>query len=426
VTDFTQQPSAAHDPARAGSSVGPGVGIPGVGGPGRKRAAGRKRKSPLPLVWLLGMTVLVIALAAGALWGISLLDKGGQAPEARATTFNTKADYGIRDDAGVGSGVVSNLKAGSTVSARPAQQIDNEQWYEVTTIDGTVGFMPQSMLERFSGGPGDAKVTGGLRAVEVSAMVHLRQAPSLSAAIVGTADAGTRLTADGVVEAEGERWLRVPLTSDLTAFVVERYTQAGNDRVTEREFDQNAGAVGAAGTVRELTNLVSSPLPEARVLKALRAGETVRVIGQTRADRWWYVVLLDDGSQGFVLREAVAVSAAANRYVYSDGTAAPGPTVRRADAEAMRRAGRTGSGAASSDSGSSGGERRQRRQQSSTSGADGAAAGSGDGATASTGDTGVADGPAPAGDTVTAAPDPAPAPAPAPENTGDTGVIPGQ
>jgi hypothetical protein len=337
VTDFTRQQDPASD-----------------SGLDAARPEGR-RKRPLPVLWLLGMTVLVLGLAGAALWGISRLDgAGGARVEARATTFKTKADYGIRDDAGAGSGVVANLKAGSTVSARPDQMVDGEWWFEVTTIDGTVGFMPASMLERFAAGAGEPKVTGGLRSVEVSALVHLRQAPSLSAAIVGTADSGTRLTADGVVEAEGERWLRIPLTPDLTAFVVERYTQVGNDRQTEREFDENAGNVGAAGTVRELSNLMSSPLPDARVLKALRAGEAVRVIGQTRSDRWWYVVLLDDGSQGFVLRDSVGVSAMANRYVYSDGTVAPGPDVRRAEAEALRKAGRAGASASTDGNGAQG------------------------------------------------------------------------
>lgn len=286
------------------------------------------------------MTLLVVFAAGAALWSLSHFGAGsGAMPAVASTSFKTKQDYGLRDDPGAGSGVVVNLKAGSSVSGKPSQVIEGEQWFEVTTVDGTVGYMPASLLERFAGGRADAVVTGGLRSVEVNALVNLRQAPSLSAAIVGTADSGTRLTADGVVEAEGERWLRVPLTPDVTAFVLERYTQQGNDRVSEREFDQTGGNVGAPGTVRELTNLLSTPLPDARVLKALQAGVQVRVIGQTRSDRWWYVVLLDDGSQGFIAREAVAVSAAANRYVYADGTVAPGPTVRRADAEAMLKTG---------------------------------------------------------------------------------------
>jgi hypothetical protein len=382
--------------------------------------ARKRRKKPLPWIWLLGMTVLVIGLAGAALWGISYFDgRETGTVEARVTTFKTKVDYGIRDDSDVGSGVVVNLKAGSTVSASPSQMVGNEQWYQVTTIDGTIGYMPSSVLERFDGAGGEAKVTGGLRSVEVTALVHLRQSPSLSAGIVGTADSGTRLTADGVVESEGERWLRVPLTPDLTAYVVERYTQVGNDRVSEREFDQDAGSVGAGGTVRELTNLFSSPLPDARVLKALRAGESVRVIGQTRSDRWWYVVLLDDGSQGFVMREAVAVSASANRYVYSDGTVAPGPDVRRAQAEMMRRSGGQASQGAGGQSSSGGRERR-----SGSSSSDASSGGASDGSTGpaidpST-DTGVSS--APSSDP---APTPAPAPdaPPAPSDDGDTGVI---
>ncbi|MCU0882648.1 MAG: SH3 domain-containing protein [Hyphomonadaceae bacterium] len=401
MTDFTQEQDS---PASGGQAVG---------------RAGARRKRGLPLIWLLGMTLLVLGLAGAALWGISKLEAGNDTRvETQATTFKTKADYGIRDEAGAGSGVVANLKAGSTVSARTDLLIDGEQWYEVTTIDGTVGFMPASMLERFAGVAGEPKVTGGLRSVEVSALVHLRQAPSLSAAIVGTADSGTRLTADGVVEAEGERWLRVPLTPDLTAFVVERYTQVGNDRQTEREFDQNTGDVGAAGTVRELANLMSSPLPEARVLKALRAGESVRVIGQTRSDQWWYVVLLEDASQGFVLRDSVSVSALANRYVYSDGTAAPGPDVRRADADAMRKA--RAAGRAREDG--EGSARSRSRDTSPDSGAPqgipvpGMARATDPGGS----DSGVAD---PGSDQQPAPTGPAPASTPA---TGDTGVIPEQ
>ncbi|MEN9856848.1 MAG: hypothetical protein RLZZ157_1974, partial [Pseudomonadota bacterium] len=66
---------------------------------------------------------------------------------------------------------------------------------------------------------------------------------------------------------------------------------------------------------------------EARIVRALQVGEEVRIIGQTDAGQIWYVLRLADGSQGFAPRAMFRLDPNASRWVYPDGTVAPGPNI---------------------------------------------------------------------------------------------------
>jgi hypothetical protein len=120
----------------------------------------------------------------------------------------------------------------------------------------------------------------------------------------------------------------VPLDGQTTVFIMQRYTTSDDDGGSGDGIEGEAtAAIGVRGFATQIANVQATPLPDARIVRALQLQEEVRIIGQTNAGRAWYVLRLADGSQGFAPREAIRLDPNANRWVYPDGTVAPGPNI---------------------------------------------------------------------------------------------------
>jgi hypothetical protein len=133
---------------------------------------------------------------------------------------------------------------------------------------------------------------------------------------------------DGSIQSEGEDWLRVPLDGQTTVYIMQRFTTADDDSGGGDGVEGEANsAIGVRGFATAIANVQATPLDNARIVRALQIQEEVRVIGQTNSGRAWYVLRLSDGSQGFAPREAIRIDPTASRWVYPDGTLAPGPNI---------------------------------------------------------------------------------------------------
>jgi uncharacterized protein YgiM (DUF1202 family) len=232
--------------------------------------------------------------------------------------------------------LVGNLREGTIVSGVPAGQRDGVKWVQVTAVDGTRGFVPLSLLKELGPSTTSTLFRDGLRRIVTSATVNLRETPSLSGKILGVADGGTRLVSDGMVQSEGENWLRVPIDAQTTVFIMQRFTTADDDVGAGDGFDMNGQPIiGVRGFATQIVNVQATPLENARIVRALQLGEEVRIIGQTNAGRSWYVLRLTDGSQGFAPLEAVKIDPTASRWVYPDGSLAPGPNIPKGYTSAL-------------------------------------------------------------------------------------------
>jgi hypothetical protein len=274
----------------------------------------------------------VLALGGGALYWLSTSfgnassSKGGDTTNARS--YRTLAKTDLREQPNQAAKLVVSLREGTTVSGIPAGNQDGVDWLQITAVDGTKGFVPKTLLKELGPATAATEIKGGTRRIVTSATVNLRETPSLSGRILGVAEGGTRLVSDGSIQSEGEDWLRVPIDGQTTVFVMQRFTTADDDAggADGIEGDANA-AIGVRGFATQIANVQATPLPDARIVRALQLQEEVRIIGQTNAGRAWYVLRLADGSQGFAPREAIRIDPNANQWVYPDGTIAPGPNI---------------------------------------------------------------------------------------------------
>jgi hypothetical protein len=286
-----------------------------------------------------GRTILIVlailavfALGGGALYWLSTSfgQPGGSAGKNanNARSYRTIAKTELRAEANQAAKLVVSLREGTTVSGIPAGNQDGVDWLEVTAVDGTKGFVPKTLLKELGPATSATEIKGGTRRLVTSATVNLRETPSLSGRILGVAEGGTRLVSDGSIQSEGEDWLRVPLDGQTTVFVMQRYTTSDDDAGNSDGIEGDAtAAIGVRGFATQIANVQATPLPDARIVRALQLQEEVRIIGQTNAGRAWYVLRLTDGSQGFAPREAIRLDPNANRWVYPDGTVAPGPNI---------------------------------------------------------------------------------------------------
>lgn len=274
----------------------------------------------------------VFALGGGALYWLSTNfgTNGGVGSQSasKLRSYRTLAKTELRAEANQAAKLVVSLREGTTVAGSPAGNKDGVDWLEITAVDGTKGFAPKTLFKELGPATAATEIRGGTRRLVTSATVNLRETPSMSGRILGVAEGGTRLVSDGSIQSEGEDWLRVPLDGQTTVFVMQRYTTSDDDggNTDGIESDANA-ALGVRGFATAIANVQATPLPDARVVRALQLQEEVRIIGQTNAGRAWYVLRLSDGSQGFAPREAIRLDPNANRWVYPDGTLAPGPNI---------------------------------------------------------------------------------------------------
>lgn len=284
------------------------------------------RSGSIGVLVLVALTV-VLALGGGALWLISRPSANSAKEALEARSFRAISRVELREEPSEGAAVKLVLREGTTVSGIPAGTHDGIAWLEVTAVDGARGFAPVTALRELGPAAPVAEVSGGTRRIVTSTVVNLRAAPSVSAAIVGVAEGGTRLTSDGGIMSEGEAWLRVPINGETTVFVMQRFTTADDDPGADNDTADTPGAIGVRGSAVAVANVQATPLPESRVVRALQPGEEVRIIGQTNAGIWWYVLRLSDGSQGFAPKDAIRVDPNAARWTYPDGTLAPGPGI---------------------------------------------------------------------------------------------------
>jgi uncharacterized protein YgiM (DUF1202 family) len=284
------------------------------------------------LLWIVAGVLLLAALAGGIFYaastGFGSGAKAGGKNANLARSYRTIAKTELRAEANQAAKLVVSLREGTTVSGIPAGNQDGVDWLEITAVDGTKGFVPKTLLKELGPSTASTEIRGGTRRVVTSATVNLRETPSMSGKILGVADGGTRLVSDGTIQSEGEDWMRVPLDGQTTVFIMSRYTTADDDGGSGDGIEGNAQtAIGVRGFATQIANVQATPMSEARVVRALQLQEEVRIIGQTNSGRAWYVLRLADGSQGFAPREAIRLDPNASRWVYPDGTVAPGPNI---------------------------------------------------------------------------------------------------
>jgi hypothetical protein len=274
----------------------------------------------------------VFALGGGALYWLSTSFGTGSATSKnganKARSYRTLAKTELREEPNQAAKLVVSLREGTTVAGVPAGNQDGVDWLEITAVDGTKGFAAKTLFKELGPATAATEIRGGTRRLVTSAKVNLRETPSMSGRILGEAEGGTRLVSDGSIQSEGEDWLRVPLDGQTTVFIMQRYTTSDDDGGSSDGIEGEANtAIGVRGFATAIANVQATPLPDARVVRALQLQEEVRIIGQTNAGRAWYVLRLSDGSQGFAPREAIRLDPNANRWVYPDGTLAPGPNI---------------------------------------------------------------------------------------------------
>jgi uncharacterized protein YgiM (DUF1202 family) len=269
------------------------------------------------------------AVVLGAIYLIRTFAGSDQptASEGAQRAYRTTARLDLRAEPSQSAPAVATLKEGTNLAGKSVGLRDGVEWLEVTAADGVKGFVPATLVKEFGPASGDGAIRLGDRRVIVSTLVNLRASPSLSGRVIGVADGGTRLRADGVITAEGEDWLRVPIDGKTTAYVMQRFTTADDDAGGDGIEQAQKAGIGVLGSVVAVANVQATPLPDSRIVRALQVGEEVRIIGQTNAGIIWYVLRLSDGSQGFAPRDAIRVAASESRWVYPDGTLAPGPNI---------------------------------------------------------------------------------------------------
>lgn len=330
---YAEPNDEAAAPARAGRPAGGRA-------PAGKRGKRRKARVPWGLIAAVGGILVLGAGGYAAVQFIGQMDQT-QGQRSAAVSYLTVGAVQVRATPSSEARVVATLREGTRVAGIPAETVEGVAWVEVTAIDGTRGFVPASELAVSAPPAAASEVVEGTRRIVTSTLVNLRANPSLASAVVATAEGGTRLVSDGSIESEGETWLRVPLTDDVTGWVLQRFTTADEETASgsDEGFAQNGGVIGVGGKARVPVNVTAMPGADARVIRSLVQDEGVRILGQTFSEGWYYIVRVADGSQGFVDKEAIALTEQLGRWEYPDGTPAPGPGIPQGSQAGARQSG---------------------------------------------------------------------------------------
>ena len=298
----------------------------------RPRGSGGVR-GVLLIMGAIGIAALVIL---GSLYGFKVMFSAQQSAIPRLEGPKSYSALGrteVRKEPDLAAAIALVLKEGTIVSAQSVGVKAGVEWLSLTAVDGAKGFAPKALFREIEPASTSNKISGGVRNIVTSALLNLRETPSMSGKIVGTVDGGTRLVSDGSVEAEGELWMRIPLDGNTIVYILQRFTTADDDVSGNDGIGADNAAIGAVGRAIQIANVQATPLPNSRIVRALQPGEVVRVIGQTNSGIAWYVLRLNDGSQGFAPKVAISIDGGASRWVYPDGTEAPGPNVPQGQTE---------------------------------------------------------------------------------------------
>lgn len=316
------------------------------GGRNSARNSGRTAGMPWGLLAAVGGILVLGAGGYAAVQFIGQMDTS-RPQQSAAVSYLTNGAVQVRATPSSEARVVATLREGTRVAGVPAGTVEGVAWIEVTAIDGTRGFVPASDLTVSAPPAAASEVVEGTRRIVTSTLVNLRASPSLASAVVATAEGGTRLVSDGSIASEGETWLRVPLTDDVTGWVLQRFTTADEESASgsDEGFSQTGVAIGVGGKARVPVNVTAMPGSDARVVRSLMQDEGVRILGQTFSEGWYYIVRVSDGSQGFVDKEAIALTEQPGRWEYPDGTPAPGPGIPQGSQPSGDGTGQGGNGA---------------------------------------------------------------------------------
>ena len=296
-----------------------------------------KRSRPVKKKALSGATFFIFALAGivavgvGGYFALDYMSKyngGSQLKEPTLNSYKTLDKVELRAQPSMGAKIIATLKEETILSGKPAGKVDGVEWLEVTAADGSHGFLPANSVAQIDTNVDLSQVKNETVGILTTTAVNIRAIPSLTGQVIGTIDGGTRITATGTIISQGEQWYRLDFGKDGKGFIMGRFTAPDEDK--EALKNATGAGVGVVGIVNSITNLQATPFSESRIMQPLLMNDVVSVIGQTKSDDWWYIVRLSDGTQGFVPRNAITIPATQNKWMYSDGTEAPGPNIPKA------------------------------------------------------------------------------------------------
>lgn len=295
---------------------------------GRAKPKKSYKRSNQPNIGLLALgIVLIVGLGFSGFKLYQTYGNSQSAAKSDLLSYRTIGRVDFRSSPSNTAAIKSVLKEGTMLSGKSAGSKDGIEWVEATSVDGVHGYIPLASVRIIGAATDLRQLVPDSRRIVTSTAVNIRALPSLSAPIKGTIDGGSRLVADGTIMSEGEQWLRLPLSPDVTGFIMARFTTPDDDKAGSAEGFEGPGAVGVGGVVTKVMNVQATPFEGARIIRPLAVDEQVRVLGQTTAGVQWYVIRLADGVQGFIPKDAIRVSETANRWVYPDGSPAPGPNI---------------------------------------------------------------------------------------------------
>jgi uncharacterized protein YgiM (DUF1202 family) len=172
-----------------------------------------------------------------------------------------------------------------------------QDWYQVKTSNGKIGFIHKSTVQRISGNSGGNNIgqtpsfTPQNGTVEITASIaNIRSNPSLNAPIVQKVKKGTKLTLTGI----SKEWYQIRLSSGYTTYV---------HQSVAHKLTQTAQTAKQYVTVTvNLANIRIAPSENATIILRVANGTKLEKVG-TNGD--WFIVELKDGRTGFIHKTVV-------------------------------------------------------------------------------------------------------------------------
>lgn len=276
----------------------------------------------------IGLAAVIIIATGGYFVGKSMGWFSGNTgvTKANSISYTTNERIEIKKKPDLNSATVTILRENSVVSGVIVKS-NGTDWVEINTVDGDYGFVQLSDLTKIVENSESNKLNPGQYKLVTSNDVYLRSSPSLSGKVIGVAEGGTRLVSDGTIKSENETWYRLQFGNNTLAYVMGRFTTPDDERSSANSGLSANGQIGVLAYAKSITNVQATPFEGSRIVRSLLINDPVNIIGQTLATQWWYIVRLSDGAQGFVLRDTISVPQSSYKWMYADGTEAPGPNI---------------------------------------------------------------------------------------------------